>query len=203
MPETPLVSVLMPVYNGADHLRQTLTTILEQTHAHFELLITDDGSQDATWNILGEFAAADRRVQLFRNEANLGVPLTMNRLFGLARGLYLTRHDADDLSKPERFAKQVAFLQGHPAIGVLGTQTQFIDADGQPLDVQYFPAKFTNDEIQAELLRENCLCQGSVMFRRALLDQVGLYETGNIGSEDYDLWLRLAEVTRFAVLEEV
>jgi hypothetical protein len=127
----------------------------------------------------------------------------MNRLFELAAGPYITRHDADDLSRPERFARQVAFLQSQPAIGVLGTRVQFIDPNGQPLELNYFSSHLSNAELQKELLHDNCFCQGSVMFRRALLNQVGLYDSGNIGSEDYDLWLRLAEITQIAMLGEV
>jgi hypothetical protein len=126
----------------------------------------------------------------------------MNRLFGMARGAYVNRHDADDMSDPRRIATQVAFLEAHSDVGIVGTGVQLIDADGQPLPGTYFPANLNNDAAQAELLQRNCLCQGSVLFRRELLDQVGVYEEGNL-AEDYDLWLRMAEVTQLAVLDEV
>jgi hypothetical protein len=107
------------------------------------------------------------------------------------------------LSHPQRFSKQVQYLEATPAVGLVGTRVQLIDADDKPLDRPYFARAATNAEIQAELLRSNCLCQGSVMFRRELLDEVGDYALDNIGSEDYDLWLRMAEVTELAVLDEV
>lgn len=199
----PLVSVLLTAYDADRYLPATLASILGQTYGHFELLVMDDGSRDGSWSILKEIAARDGRVQLFRQEHNLGVPSSMNVLFRRASGPYVTRHDADDVSYPERFARQVAFLEGHPTIGVVGTRVRLIDGDDRPLDLPLFTAKFSNEEIQAELLRDNCLCQGSVMFRRELLARVGLYDESNIGSEDYDLWLRMAEVTEFAILDEV
>jgi len=198
----PLVSVLMTVYNGERYLRSALDSILCQTYTHFELLVTDDGSQDGTWELLAGLAATDSRVRLFRNQLNLGVPRSMNSLFSLASGAYITRHDADDVSCPERFARQVDFLNDHLTIGVIGTRVQLVDAQDQPVDRTWFTPKLTNDEIQAELLRDNCLCQGSVMFRRQVLETVGGYDESSL-TEDYDLWLRMAEVTQFAVLDEV
>ena len=198
----PLVSVLMSVYNGMPFLAATLASILGQTYTHFELIVIDDGSRDDTWEVLGRAAAQDARMRLLRNEHNQGVSSAMNRLFQLARGELIVRHDADDLSHPNRFAIQVAFLEQNPLIGVLGTRVQTIDIDGQLLQRLLFKDVFGNDEIQAELLRKNCLCQGSVMFRRHLLETVGGYEEDNVGSEDYDLWLRMAEVSQIVILKE-
>jgi glycosyltransferase involved in cell wall biosynthesis len=193
----------MSVYNGEPFLSATLASILGQSYEHIELYVLDDGSLDGTWQVLGQTAAADSRVRLLRHEHNQGVPASMNRLFKLANGKYVNRHDADDLSHPERFSKQVQFLEATPLVGLVGTRVQLIDADDKPLDRPYFARAATNAEIQAELLHSNCLCQGSVMFRRELLDEIGDYELDNIGSEDYDLWLRMAEMTELAVLDEV
>jgi len=171
----PLVSVLMTVYNGERFLSATVASILDQTYRNIELLVLDDGSEDGTWPILANFAARDERICLLRHDQNRGVPLAMNRLFGLAKGTYVNRHDADDLSHPQRYAKQVQFLEAAPAVGVVGTRVQVIDPNDQPLELPFFAAVTHDAEIQAELLRNNCLCQGSVMFRRQLLDQVGNY----------------------------
>ena len=199
----PLVSVLMTVFNGERFLNATLASILGQTYRNIELLVIDDGSNDATWEMLSQVAAQDNRMQLLRHENNQGVPVAMNRLFKQANGTYVNRHDADDISHTERYTRQVAYLESHPEVGVIGTRVELIDAADQPLDLSFFVTRLGNAEIQAELLRTNCLCQGSVLFRRELLDRVGYYEEGNIGSEDYDLWLRMAEVTQFAVLDEI
>jgi glycosyltransferase involved in cell wall biosynthesis len=201
-PTGPLVSVLMSVYNGEPYLSATLASILGQSYDHIELYVLDDGSLDSTWQVLSQ-AAADNRVRLLRHEHNQGVPASMNRLFGMANGKYVNRHDADDLSHPDRLLKQVQFLEANPKVGLVGTRVQLIDAEDEPLDRPYFATATTNAEIQVELLHSNCLCQGSVMFRRQLLDEVGAYESDNIGSEDYDLWLRMAEVTELAMLDEV
>ena len=200
---TPRVSVLLSVYNGERHLRPALDSVLGQTLTDYEFLIIDDGSTDSTWAILSEYAAAHPMLELHRNPANLGITRSMNKLFARARGEYVTRHDADDVSRPERLERQAAYLDAHPTVGLLATRVSIIDEQGQPLDVRpLFNVGLTHAELTRELATANCLCQGSVMVRRTCLEQVGYYDESLDQAEDYDLWLRLAEVTQLAKLEE-
>jgi glycosyltransferase involved in cell wall biosynthesis len=199
----PKLSVLMTVRNGERHLGAAVESVLGQSFGDFEFLIRDDGSSDSTPALLREYAARDPRLRVWVDEPNLGIVPSMNRLFGLARGEYVNRHDADDVSLPGRYARQVEYLDIHPEVGVLGTQVETIDEAGQPEANQ---ANFTNAtthaELEADLLAGRSMCQGSVMFRRALLDQVGLYDEALEQAEDHDLWLRMAEVTQLASLPE-
>lgn len=190
----------MSVYNGQDYIRRAVDSILQQTFADFELIVIDDGSTDDTWLILSEAAANDRRLRLLRNDRNLGQTASMNKLWPLMRGDYVNRHDADDISLPDRYAQQVAFLEANPAIGLVSCLVEVIDQTGQVLDRDPYASPLDNDSIQAILLDHNCLCQGSVMFRRNCLELVGSYDENLKWTEDYDLWLRLVEVTQVAKL---
>ena len=198
----PKVSVLMPVYNGERYVRETIASILAQTFREFDLIIMDDGSIDGTFDILQSLAKQDGRIQLLRNEVNVGIVRTMNTLFGLATGEYINRHDADDISLPDRFEQQVSFLDENPKVGLVSCRIQLIDVDGAPLEHEMFASPLDNASLQRQLMDHCCLCQSSVMFRRSCLDIVGLYKESFEPSEDYDLWLRMAEVTQLAKLPE-
>lgn len=199
--DTPRLTVLMTVYNGRQYLSPTIESILHQTFSDFELFIVDDGSNDGTWSVVTSYAAQDSRLKLLRNESNLGITRSMNKLFALAKGEYVTRHDADDISFPERFAYQVDFLDSHEEIGLIGAWVEIVDAQGVALEGPgFFPSDTDNQTIQRQLLMANCLGQGAVMFRRRCLELVGFYDETLEYTEDYDLWLRLAEVTQLAKL---
>lgn len=198
----PKLTVLMPVFNGERYLRQAVVSILGQTLRDFELLIADDGSTDETSAILTAIEREDARIRVERNEANIGIARSTNKLFGLAQGEYINRHDADDVSLPERFEQQVAFLDANPEIGLVSSQVTVIDDEGRPLELGMYSGPGDNGTLQQQLLSRCPLCQTSVMFRRRLLDTVGVYNEALEPAEDYDLWLRLAEVTRFARLPQ-
>jgi glycosyltransferase involved in cell wall biosynthesis len=191
----------MSVY-GARYLRDAVNSILRQTFGSFEFIIVDDGSTDDTWSILRDYAARDARLVLLRNEGNIGYTRSLNRGLGAARGALIARQDADDISMPERLAQQVAFLAANPEVGLVASQVQVIDADGSPVKQEMFTGPLDDDGIQQQLLEHCCLCHGSVMFRRACLDAAGLYDESLEPAEDYDLWLRMAEVTRLAKLPD-
>jgi glycosyltransferase involved in cell wall biosynthesis len=197
----PMVSVIMSVY-GARYLRDSVNSVLTQTFGNFEFVIVDDGSTDDTWSILSAYATRDARLVLLRNDNNIGYTRSLNRGLGAARGTLIARQDADDISMPERLARQVAFLEANPEVGLVASQIRVIDADGNPVKQEMFTGPLDNDGIQQQLLEHCCLCHGSVMFRRTCLDAVGFYDEGLEPAEDYDLWLRIAEVTRLAKLPD-
>lgn len=194
----PGVSVVIPVYDGARYLAEAVESVLAQTFGDWELVAVDDGSGDDSPAILADYAAADSRIRVLRNETNLGISATLNRGWRAARGAYIARLDADDVALPDRFARQVAFLEGHESVAVVGTNATLIDPDGRRLSTTRLPTK--SAAISSTLLRHNCLNHPSVMLRTAALEEAGGYRFD--GVEDYDLWLRIAERHALANLPE-
>jgi len=201
MNKNPRVSVLMPVYNGERYLREAVESILDQTFTDFEFVIVDDGSTDNTWQILQSYAANEPRIVLVRNETNVGVARSLNKGLELARGEYVARMDADDVSLPGRLTAQVAFLDEHPEVGVLGCAVQVIDGCGNPSRIRRFPAE--HGVIKWCLCFDDPIAHPTVMMRREVVGRVGGYSTDLLTAEDYDLWRRLNQVTRLSNLPEM
>jgi Glycosyl transferase family 2 len=194
----PRVSVVMPVFDGATYLTEAVESILGQTFADWELVTVDDGSGDDSPEILARYAAADSRIRVLRNETNMGVSATLNRGWREARGEYIARLDADDVALPDRFARQVEFLDAHPTVAVVGSAATYIDEAGRRLARARVPT--TPRAIRSLLPRHNCFIHPSVLLRRAALEDAGGYRLDHV--EDYDLWLRLSEHFDLANLGE-
>jgi hypothetical protein len=188
-PVTPRVSVVIPVFNGEAYLAEAVESVLEQTLEELELVAVDDGSRDASRAILEGFARADPRVRLLANEKNLGISAALNRGWRAARAPYIARLDADDVSLPDRLARQVEFLDAHPSVAVVGGAAIIIGVTGRRTSTMRFPT--ASRTIHSTLLRHNCLAHPSVMLRRTALEEVGGYRLAHV--EDYDLWLRISE----------
>jgi glycosyltransferase involved in cell wall biosynthesis len=197
---TPAISVLMPVYDAGRFLAPAVESILAQTFSDFELIAIDDGSVDDSGQVLAAFAASDTRIRVFGQE-NRGIVATLNRALELARAPLVARMDADDLSRPDRFAKQVAYLREHPEIAVLSGAMDLIDANGTYLRTDVFPT--APDAIKRELPDRCCICHPAVMARTLTLRSVGGYRLNAEHAEDYDLWLRVSEVGEIANLPDV
>ncbi len=202
MTAVPRVSVVMSVYNGLPFLTEAVASVLVQTFTDFEFVIADDGSRDGSWEALTLLAQGDPRIRLLRNASNLGASAARNQAMDQARGEFIAGQDADDISQPDRLKRQVEFLDAHPEIGVLGTAPTFVDESGEFLGDGSVPTRTEDDELQPLLLEINCFCAPSVMFRRHLLDLVSGYNVNVAYAEDYDLLLRLAEVTKIANLPD-
>ena len=187
---SPLVSVLLPVYNGERYLQAAIQSILNQSFTDFELIVINDGSTDGTAKIVDSIQ--DKRVKVL-HQANMGLPITLNRAIRLARGTYLARQDSDDLSLPTRLIKQVHFLEQHPQYGLLGTWADILLEDAPTNRALCHPT--SNGQIQIQLLFSNCFVHSSVMMRKSILEVSGLYpeEPEKFPPEDYDLWLRIAK----------
>lgn len=197
----PKVSVLMSVYNGERFLHEAVDSILNQTFTDLEFIIVDDGSTDNTWQILQEYAADEPRLLLMRNESNLGLAGSLNRGLSLARGEYIARMDADDVSLPERLAAQVAFLDESPDVGVAGSSVQVIDGDGSPGNVWRYPT--THGLILWSLCFHTSIMHPTAVFRRAVVQRVGGYDESFAQAQDRDLWQRISSFARLANLPEV
>ena len=194
----PKVTVLMSVYNGETHLRDSVDSILDQTYEDFEFLILNNASTDRTKEILELYD--DPRIRLIDNDKNIGLIRSLNRGLGLAKGEYIARMDADDISLPTRLEKQVDFLDSHDSIGVLGIRSWIIDESGDTLIRANHP--IVHNEILAKILLDNCFVHSSVMFRKKLIDTYGNYNNNAVLGEDYDLFLRLSRVTQMANMAE-
>jgi hypothetical protein len=196
----PVVTVLMPVYNGEPFLKDAIGSILRQTYREFELLIIDDGSTDGTPNTLAESQRRDSRIVVHR-QANQGLTATLNRGLSVARGTFIARMDQDDVALPTRLAKQVAFLSDRPDVAILGTAYWLIDQKGRHVDLKRFP---TSDlHIRWTNLLAPAFAHPTVMLRRDLLLENGLwYDSAFPDVEDYDLWRRVLRHSRGANLGE-
>jgi len=195
---TPLVTVLMPVRNGAAHLAAAIESILGQTFGDFELLVLDDGSTDATPEILR--ALTDARVRVVTNPQNLGLVPTLNRGLGLARGSLIARQDHDDISLPTRLQRQVDFLRAHPDCALVGTEAVQTDAAGRKAFRLLRPSGA--ESIRWYLCFDNAFIHSSVMFRReVVLNEFGGYPL-SLHSEDFALWSQIARKHRTANLPE-
>ncbi len=187
----PKVTVLMSVYNGERYLREAVESILRQSFEDFEFLIIDDASTDRSVELLQEYR--DPRIRLLRNQKNVGQAASLNTGIDHARGKYLARMDADDVSLPERLARQVSFLDERPAIGVCGTWARVIDEKGKPADSIRTP---TGSAAGKLCWRPPVFVHSSVMARRDLL-QLNRYDPEYRQAQDYELWLRLWSKTGF------
>jgi glycosyltransferase involved in cell wall biosynthesis len=185
----------MCVYNGDRYIKEAVQSILSQTYPSFEFIIVNDGSTDRSAAILSSFA--DPRIKIINNETNLGLIRSLNIGLDAARGELIARMDADDISDPRRFEKQVAFLDNNSDIGVCGTWLQIIGEK----NLYTFP--LMHDEIKVALLGYNPVAHPSVMFRAKVLKLSGsYYDIRFPGAEDYELWTRAIFATRFANIGE-
>jgi glycosyltransferase involved in cell wall biosynthesis len=188
----PSISVLMPVYNGQPFLRDSIESVLKQTFTDFEFIIIDDGSIDNTVDIIQEYAAKDKRIRLVRNPRNMGLIETLTIGNRYCTGEYIARMDADDISLPDRFERQYVYMQSHPEIDVLGSNSAFIDENGTLLDhVLIEPS----DPVRVWLqMFFRCSIHHTTVFARSEVykrfNESGLENT-YIHAEDYAFWLRV------------
>lgn len=198
----PALSVAMSVYNGERFLDAAIESVLAQSFGDFEFLILDDGSTDATTRIIRGHAARDSRIRPLIRE-NRGLIASLNQLLEEARAPIVARMDADDICYPDRFAKQMAFLQANPDYGVVGSWTEDIDEFGRPHVSPGHDHPVTHEDMLAAIAADTALlCHPVVTYRRDIVRVVGGYHRAYRHVEDFDLWLRLAAVTRLGNLPE-
>jgi glycosyltransferase involved in cell wall biosynthesis len=187
---TPEITVLMPVFNGEKYLKDAIESILRQTFTNFEFLIINDGSSDNTVSIIESYA--DARIHLIHNEKNLGLIASLNKGVELASGTYIARMDCDDISFPERLAKQLEVFKTNPDIDILATQMLLINSEGFKTGMWSGDTGIKSSEaIKRKLIKECCIAHPSVMVRSSLIRQY-FYDAKQKGAEDWDLWLRMA-----------
>ncbi|MGA1874719.1 MAG: glycosyltransferase [bacterium] len=194
----PSISVVMSVFNGGKYLESSLNSVLNQTFQDFECIIINDASIDNTEEILKRFN--DPRIKIAANPENLGLTKSLNKGLSLSKGKYIARMDADDISLPHRFEKQLTFLEENPDHALVGSSYYQIDDRGK---IGSLIKVLTNDSnIRPGLKNQNWFGHGSVMMRRDAALRLGGYNERYTYAQDYDLWLRMAETYKVANLEE-
>lgn len=203
---TPRISVLMPVYNAAGTLPETLQSIATQTLCDFEVIAVDDGSDDDSGKILEAWARGDRRIQPVRS-GRVGLVEALNLGLSRCRGAWVARMDADDRMRPDRLALQAALLDARPDISVAGSLVEIFAegpvGEGMKVYEAWLNSLVEPGDIAREIFIESPIAHPSAMVRRNELVELGGYR--DVGwPEDYDLWLRYhAAGRRFAKVPEV
>ena len=194
------VSVIIPTYNRAKLLDRAIQSVLNQTYQDFELILVDDGSTDNTREVVSGFA--DDRIRYIRlNEGTGGCAAPRNLALGVAQGEYIAILDDDDFWVDEdKLRAQVDFLDAHTDYVLIGTNMAVVDRDGVEVSHSCLPEK--DDEIRSQLLWKNCFLHSTVLFRKSTAVDSGGYSCvkGTAYSDDYDMWLKLGTVGKFANL---
>jgi glycosyltransferase involved in cell wall biosynthesis len=191
----PLVSVIMPVYNGELYLREAIESILNQTYINFELLIINDGSTDRSEEIIKSYH--DPRIKLINNEKNLKLIASLNKGMTLATGKYIARMDSDDISLPQRLEIQVNFMEENHHISVCGTWVEFLDED---TNTKKMICKFPTAslELKYHMLFRCSFIHPSVMMRASDFQEQNIYYDSDYPcSEDFELWNRINDSMNF------
>ena len=196
----PKVSVVMTVFNSEKYLADAIESILSQTFKDFELIILDDGSTDKSLSIIKKYALTDRRIRILSRK-NKGISESANEAIALARGEYIARMDSDDISMPDRLARQLAYLQDNKKCICVSGAIHVIDEKARFLTTLFLPER--NEDIQALLLEGHCsIANPAVMFSMKYFNLVGGYDPTFKVAEDFDLWLKLGERGELGNLKE-
>lgn len=194
----PPISVIVPVYNGARHLRETLNSILNQTWREFELVAVDDGSKDNSAEIIRSLN--DPRIRLVQQE-NRGLCAALNRAIEESRGTFIARTDQDDISFPHRLQRQLEIMGAHPdAAGLYAYYTKFGLKRGwsnaDKMDTR------RGDIVELDPIKDGCVLGSTQFIRRDALLKIGGYRQACYPADDWDLEFRLCESSRVLLLRE-
>lgn len=197
--KSPLVSVVIPVFNAAKYLPEALDSLLSQVYANLEFIAVNDASTDSSLSILNAYSKLDKRLKVYSNPKNLKISRTLNFAISKAKGKYIARMDADDIALPGRIEKQVAFLQAHPSVVIVGGQCKTIDINSKNIGRKLFPIK--HEAIKEGLFTGNPIQHPSAIINRSLLpENFSWYNPTLPPAEDLDLFFRLGKYGQYANL---
>jgi glycosyltransferase involved in cell wall biosynthesis len=198
MENTIPISVLMPVYNGSRYLEEAIESILVQTFTAFEFIIINDGSTDDSKEKILRFI--DKRIVFLDHNENKGITFSLNEGIDIAKGKYILRMDADDVSLPERLEKQFAFMEAHMDVGAAGCFYYLLQGVKHKKIIP-----FTESEVLRTILLFNaCLCHPATIIRKELLTEHNLrYSVDYPHAEDYDLWIQLSKFSKLTNVQEI
>lgn len=184
----PRVSVFMPVYNGQRYLQEAIESVLQQTYPHFEFLILNDGSIDASQAMIRSYT--DVRIRYIENPTPSGLMHVRNQGLKAAKSEYIATIDCDDVWHPQRLEKQVEFMDTYPTFAFVGSRTAFIDEKGAIKGIAW-RYRLSPQEIPPFLLFGNYFIHSSILMRRAMIPEGGYQATT---AEDYELWVRMSQL---------
>lgn len=192
------ISVIMPVYNASKYLAEAIESILNQTFIDFELILLNDKSTDSSLQIIKKYQNLDSRIVVINKEQNIGPALLRNEGFELAKGEFIALMDSDDIAMSTRFEKQIAIFEANPEIGVCGTNyTMF----GENIDRKIINLNEFHEEIKLAFLNICCVGNPTALIRKSYLNNIR-YNEAMVPIEDYDLWSRLINYTKFYNIQE-
>lgn len=197
-----LISVLMGVHDEQEcYLRAAFNSIFNQTYKDIEFIIVDDASDDACKSVIDELCKNKSNVKIIHNETNIGLTKSLNKGLDAANGEFIARMDADDISLPERFEKQIVFLKKNPDIDIVGTGVVSFGVETKFMSP---PNGYNNNEAQCNLFFSSTLCHPSVMIRKKFLDEHDIrYDEKVKKGQDYDMWERCSVYGKLAVIKDV
>lgn len=193
----PIISVVMPVYNGEEYLKDAIDSVLSQSFKNFEFIIVNDGSVDKTEEIILSYK--DERIIYLKNIVNLKIVLTLNKGIANAKGKYIARMDADDVSYPDRFEKQLNFMENNPQVGVCGT---WVNTFGKNRVDHIYQYPVSSEDIKITLMFCSPFAHPSILMRKCLFDSY-IYDEAFKKAEDYHLWCKIKNATCFGNIPEV
>ena len=199
---TPLVSIILPAYNGDETIAFSIESVLNQDYKNWELIIINDYSKDNTENILLKYRDLNEKITYIRHEQNKGLQKTLNEGIRISNGKYIARIDQDDTwNSTSKLSKQIEFLEENPDYVLVGTDAIIHDKNGTSLGEYSLPKN--DKEIRKNILSKNCFLHASIVAKKEAMEKVGLYgeDTGSFCIEDYELWLRLGTIGKFANLD--
>jgi len=196
----PAVSVLMPAHNAEEYISEAIESILNQTFADFEFLITEDCSSDQTWEIIKKYSKIDSRITAIRNKKNLGIAGNRNKLISLAKGEYIAWQDADDISMLNRLNEEYKYMEKHPKVGIVGGHLQFFGDDG----IHGVRRYSENDhDLRKNIFKFSPVAQPGAMIRKECFDKVGLYDLDTPPAEDLDMSFRIGTLYQFGNINKI
>lgn len=194
MTQTPLVSIVLPTYNGAKYIGHSVRSCLDQTYANWELIIVDDASTDDTAERLAELSQSDSRIRVIRHAVNQKLPAALNTGFAQVKGDYLTWTSDDNQFRPQALTEMIAFLEANPQVGLVYTDYSLINESGQETQQRRVA---DSDQLYAT----NSVGP-SFLYRRKVMEEVGEYARDLFLAEDYDYWLRISAKFQLAALHQ-
>ena len=200
----PTVSVIMPLYNSAKHLREAVDSMIAQTLVDWELIaICEPDSHDTTNSIMEKYAVTDNRIRVIYNTTRLGISASLNRAIRESHGMYIARMDGDDVSLPTRLESQVRFMNEHPDVAICASHVRYIDVKGKTL---FYKDNLSDDsqQLHSDLLFFCFIHHPSVAFRKSSILEYNLYyDETYTEAEDYELWCRASRIVQIAATPDV
>lgn len=196
----PAISVLMSVFNEERYVPVSIESILNQSFSDFEFLITDDHSSDGTLDILHKYSSLDKRIKITKHSKQLGLARSLNEQIRASKGHYLARMDGDDIAHTKRLEKQLEFLEKNSDIGMVGSFCREIDNNGRFVSLWERPT--SNRSIQKAIFKFNPFIHSSIMIRKEVIINAGMYNTECKYAQDYDLWLRVVKKYKCVNIEK-